>query len=188
MNPVWARDDNFQTLRQKAIALLHKASILSGQLKAGTHRCSSLHKNTGGTTYFAVIGLPIGPNLWLEISITCQATLSFVYSLPEFQLPEDMGDVDDPEAVRSILAIAFAAANSAVIQVHEIFAKADPIAREEQVNATRRAMKIVKEMSMAPPSYIPHFFEVSRLFFFQVETVMYEPISFVLVVGIITRA
>ncbi|KDQ21257.1 hypothetical protein BOTBODRAFT_60998 [Botryobasidium botryosum FD-172 SS1] len=132
---MWTHKDNFQALRQKGIALLHRASVLSGR---------------------AAAGCPMDEAMWDDITATCRATLAFARGLPDFRLPEY--DVHNPDAIGSILAIAHAAAYSAVIQVHGIVALAQPLAREEQLKAAKRAMVIVKEMSTARPSYIPHFF------------------------------
>jgi len=127
------RLENHQTLRAKSVALLHRASILSAQVKTDS----------------------IDESLRRKILSTCKATSVFADSLPPFSVQENY--VGDPDAVRSILAIALTAAHAAVIQIYGIFAQDNPAAHQQQLKSANAAMVVVKEMRAAQFSYIPIF-------------------------------
>ncbi|KDQ09055.1 hypothetical protein BOTBODRAFT_179386 [Botryobasidium botryosum FD-172 SS1] len=128
------QSENYQTLRAKSVALLHRASILSAQARTADS---------------------VGEPLRREILSTCKATSVFAGTLPPFCVQAD--HIEDPDAVRSILAIAFTAAHAAVIQIYGIFAQDNPAAHDRQLKSARAAMVVVKEMRAAQFSYIPIF-------------------------------
>ncbi|KDQ21259.1 hypothetical protein BOTBODRAFT_25682 [Botryobasidium botryosum FD-172 SS1] len=128
------REDNFQTLRQKGILILSRATVVSARARLS------------GADDLAIRN---------DVRAICEVTLAFANSLPEFRVREI--DRDYPDIALSVLAIGFTAAHSAVIQSHGIIARTEPGAREEQLKAVKKAMLIARKVEQMERSRLPIF-------------------------------
>ncbi|KDQ08662.1 hypothetical protein BOTBODRAFT_37812 [Botryobasidium botryosum FD-172 SS1] len=126
------RRDNYLALRAKGVALLHRASILSAQARKSTI---------------------ISETLRLDIVSALLSTSQFATTLPPFSARAE--EYDDPDAVRSILAVAIVATHATMVQLYHILAGSDPLSRERQSKAANAALTIMKELETVKFQYMP---------------------------------
>ncbi|KDQ21256.1 hypothetical protein BOTBODRAFT_25679 [Botryobasidium botryosum FD-172 SS1] len=135
----WARDDNVYALRAKSIALLARASVLLARAKSNNPDLQTFRT---------------------DVIAICRASVNYAGSLPPYE--DTSGGGDDPAANRSIRAIAFCAAYSAVIQSYGIFGafamageQMKPEALATQLRAANAAMVVVRDIMSLHYSYMP---------------------------------